>query len=889
MGKPSETTSVAGIALRVFPVCWVLAAAWPYGGATWTAQFWLHLVALPILIYTITLPLLSRQKVGFSIQATSFMAIFVSMAAFAAIQTIQWNPDSTIASKLSSTQLQSKYLTPESSPQIPDKKPLDENKRFTKSRISISTDRGHSFAAIPSLMAAIVSFTIGYLLVGPSPRAVLVAFALLMANSSIVAAIGIAEDIAANQWQLLGIKISTAFGPFVSRNSAAMFLNIGIACGFAVISSLPSGKPSFEADPSYRYSTRSPLAKLTCFLEDLAADISSSKLAAGASMVLIFVAILVTLSRGGIASSIAGFALVACTSFFRNRRLESLLLIGTLFLVATGLIVWLDQLEIVTSRIETVTEGDAVSSDARWIVWRFSAYAFSELWLTGGGLGNFHYTYLPFQNIPIETWFYHAESFYWQTAVDLGLPGVCAICVGILLVLNACYRLLARNISTKKSTLGPAIVFLCSTLILHNLVDFSLILPGIYLPACLAIGILFAATERDVPQRRKRKRTALSSLPKTVQTTVRKHLLFPVLLLIPVTAILAISPSFIAPRSIAEQLQTSLDNWQYDAINSEEKLDEILREGESAITRFPNDGQLNQVLGRAYTEKFRLLQYNSTTKSATSWNNTNVAITRIRFLQRIKTEQINLSTFFTSKSEADTLRRSHNHWQKASAALPLDWRPHIALAELDFVDFEHEHTFLHLEKLKSLAFNRPKVLTNAGLLALAYPGKDQAFELFKRSLESSPSQLQLIFPIAYRQFGKRIVNEPFLPLDPISLLQLTETKNSAPIHPETLDGIWDLIEVSLPQLSDDNRQKAIIAAELYRYRGNKELEIASLRQAVTMSPIDTELRVRYAEALAEDKQYRLALEQIETCLRQRPNDAELKTIKVRIEQQVLSN
>ncbi len=882
MSKTTEKQTYFSILFRALPVCWILAAAWPYGGATWSSQLWLNKAALAALTYSFLLALVLRQNLKLSRQSTLFISTLAAIGGWAFLQTAPWIVEASFGSQLQSIALQSEFLEIELEKLQSASAPP--TLKLTQLPLATSVDRGHTLAAIPNFAAAIVAFSIGYILIGQSARVALVAFALLLANCTAIAAIGIAEDIASNKWQLMGIEMQTAFGPFVSRNSAAMFLNVGIACGFGVLACLPSNS-SIDTDPTYRYSTKSPLAKATYLLEDLAADISSAKLAVGAAMVLLFVGILVTLSRGGMASAIAGFVLSACASLFRSRRIESILLISVLFALSLGLIIWLDQLELVTSRIETVTEGNAVTADLRWTVWIFAASAFSELWLTGGGLGNFHYSYLPFQSKAVDTWFYHAESFYWQAAVDLGILGIIAIAIGTTLYLNMNYRLLVETKLRDSHSLAPASIFLFSSLALHSFVDFSLVLPGIYLPACLAIGIFFAISEQKHPLRRQRKRTRTKTNTNDRQNHPQKLALLPWLPLLTAAAMLAFSSNWVIPRSQAEQLQSSFNDWRYDQDNATEELENILLKGEQALKLAPNDGQLNIILGKAYVEKFRLLRFNALPKSAASWNTTNLFLIRVNYLERLRTEQVNVDSFFSRKEEADCLTRARHCWRNAHFTLPLDWRPHVALVELDFVDFNIEQSRFHLEKLKILAFNRPKVLTHAGLLALAYPGKDMAFELLQRSLESSPSQLQLIFPIAYQQFGSRVVNEPFLPKDPISLLQLAQQESTAKLEASVVDGIWKQIEQSLPNLPDSNRQKAIISALVYQHQGNRTQQIASLRQAVTMSPVDTDLRLKYAKALLEDNQHKTALEQIETCLRQRPDSEELKALKVMIQQQ----
>ena len=866
--------------IKILPILWVIGCAWPYGGATWLAQQWISFAALLVLAFTVIMTIATKRKIAFGGPATIFMAILACLGIFTILQSLPFTPRSPTLANIPIFELQSSFLEPQSPESLKNLNAATPSAHDASHTLTISVDRGHSLAAVSNLGIAIIAFAVGYLLIGTSTQLAFFALTLITFNCATVAAFGIAEDIASNKWQLLNIDSATAFAPFVSKNSAAMFLNIGIACGFGAIGCQPTGKPTVEADPTYRYSSSAIVSKVTHYLEEAAADISSIKLAIASAMVLLLVGVLFTLSRGGMASAFAAFFVVAGVALFRIRKVEGTLLVCSLFVAAAIVVVWLEEFDPIAARIETVTEGNALVEDTRWTVWNFARQSFQSLWLTGGGLGNFHYSYLPFQDKPLNAWFYHAESFYWQTAVDLGFLGVIGIICGLILVSRILSRLLKETGSKQTLSIASTSVFLIAALSLHSFAEFSLILPGIYIPACTIMGIAFAMgeTHKSKRLRRSKKRSRFDPAKVSTKSTNKSSQASTAFLVVALGLVL-VGTYFNRPRITADDIQHRLTKWSFDSLEAETTLDSIVRDGESALQKYPNDGELNLVMGKAYVERFRWQTYRQNPQGRSYWNTTHPQIFRAQFFARSKRENINTKAFIDDPDRLASLTQALACWRKAHRLLPLDWRPHMSLAELDFVELETQQTSFHLNKLQTLAFNRPKVLTNAGIIALAYPGPDEAFPIFKRALACSTDQLNIIFPIALQQYGTRVVEEPFLPQHAPSLLQLANSYSSANPDPQIVDGIWKQIRVALPLMPDSNRQKPLIAAEAFRREGDVKGEIESLRTAVTLNPLNTDIRFQYAQALSKDKQFANAREQINTCIRQQPNKTQFQEFR----------
>jgi len=875
-------------ALRILPILWVIACAWPFGGATWWSQQWVSGVSLLALLMLVVLQLFSKRKLSASPSSLLFLLVLAGTGLFSWAQTIPISK-LPILSSLPSVSLQERYLASHQGKQT-NPSAVTESTALQSPSVSISVDRGHSLAALANIGAAMIAFGIGYWLIGTSANLAFAALALIAFNCSAMAAIGITEDIAATKWQLLEIEKPTAFAAFVSRNSAAMFLNVGIACGLGAIGCRQESKPAVSSDPRYRYATTSIFSRVTAYLEDVAAEISSVKLALAAAIVLMFVGVLVTLSRGGMASAIAAFLVVAGVALFRVRKIEGAMLIGGIIVATVSLVLWLDQLDLVTSRIETVTEGNAVNTDLRWTVWGFAKKATASLWLTGGGLGNFHYAYLPFQDKPVDIWFYHAESFYWQTLVDLGLLGILAILIGIALSLYVIQKLLSQSENKAVQSIALATTFLLASIVLHSFVEFSLFLPAIYLPTCLVLGIAFAMANQSISKKRRRskRRSRVEKARESVNAKSDSSLM-PMFCLAASGFLVLTGMFYNRPRTASETIQAELERWSFEQEQAEIALNAIVAKGEKALKQFPRDGQLNLVMGKVYVEKYRWLSYRMAPTGKAAWDASHPLVARAQFFRRSKQETLNIETLLEDPERAGTLTSAYRCWLMAHHMLPLDWRPHLALAELDFVDFKDQDSEFHLNQLQTLAFNRAKVLTNAAIVALIYPGKDAAFPLFKRAMESSPSQFSTILPIALAQFGSRVVEEPFLPQHAPTLLQIANRLESSNTDPKLsnsnmIDQLWKQIANALPLMPNSDRQKPLIAAELFRREGDLKGEIDSLRSAVIMNPLNAEIRFQFAQALFKDKQFVQAREQINTCIRQQPDKTPFADFRKQLEE-----
>jgi tetratricopeptide (TPR) repeat protein len=328
------------------------------------------------------------------------------------------------------------------------------------------------------------------------------------------------------------------------------------------------------------------------------------------------------------------------------------------------------------------------------------------------------------------------------------------------------------------------------------------------------------------------------------------------------------------PRAATESLFQSAKAWHFETDEGEEKLQQIVSRGDELLKKYPDDGELNMVMANVYTNQYRWIRYSTTPAGKPYWDNTLPLFLRAEYFDRSRRENLTVQSLLNNQATSLALANAWNCWNKAHRYLPLDWRPHRGLTELDFVNFDYQATELHVKSLTQLAFNQPKTLTAVGITALTFPGKDTAFLAFQKAMQADPNEAKTIFPIALMQFGNRIAEPGFLPNDAPTLIQLANNYERQSPDPAILESLWRNIGESLPLLPDTDRQKPLIAAEYYRRQGKVKEEIDSLKNAVRLNPTNAEIRFSYAQALVKGNQPALARDQINTCIRQRPDNKE---------------
>jgi tetratricopeptide (TPR) repeat protein/O-antigen ligase len=204
-------------------------------------------------------------------------------------------------------------------------------------------------------------------------------------------------------------------------------------------------------------------------------------------VIVLAVALLLTASRGGLLSVLAGIiVMVGLTLHGRRNRWVPLALLASVGIFA-GYAAWF-RLDLVMERIHVVTKEPF--GDLRWAVWEGTLAAFREAPLHGVGLGAFQDAFRPHQPESVGHWRLvdYAHNDYLQLLVETGVIGILVVGWALVSLLGFVVPRWAgrRDPAVRGLTIGA--LGALTAVSVHSATDF-----GLHLPANALLLVLIAA------------------------------------------------------------------------------------------------------------------------------------------------------------------------------------------------------------------------------------------------------------------------------------------------------------------------------------------------------------------------------------------------------------
>lgn len=886
---------------------------WPYGSVTWQTQLQLIPVVLAILALSLMGGLLKGSR------ASSFL--IWSIAALILMALVQTIPLSNSTWKMLAPQSVFDHQVSEvvhqwsvDSNDASFVAPVEETSSAAKS-ISIHPLQSRASIAVFSLGLAVL---LSSMLIFNTERWEIVLLVTLGATALANALVGLIQVVAWNDWTLLPMHNPDApysFSTFASRNSAPQLFAIGIGCIIGLLSWWTSSK-SARTDSRYKlnYPAVNILARLRRRMDELVVELDALSICSVLAVTLIFLATLAASSRGGIlACFAAGFLTFAIAFGSKGGFFRSAALVTVITGVALMLTTTLELNEGIADRLDTLSEEVYSLKNGRLDVWQM-ALSQSSLWLTGCGLGNFHFAILPAYTSP-SPWYYHAESIYVELFSELGIFG---LLIGMCGLFSLLWRL--RYCTVEGRSAAPtylATIFVVAAIGLQNLVDFSLILPGIFLPTAALIGcFLGRSSDPNFGKRlvRRRKKHTHSHSPTHTHSQLQKEdsksdaaQLAPSqksnvlgrLALIGVSALVFFSVYIghwsLRGFALAERIQADLQRTK--VISSRVKAEQRLTVKEvvgqltsKELETFAGHPEVSLQVGRGLQAYFQeaLSQSNVWPRDdqgkllisqpvIESFSAPEFASTALRSTNTDRFQD--LRTLLRSKPQIlELLDRSESYLRTAQSACAYDWRPAWGLIRGDTGKLATAERIRNYAILKLLTRRSSSLPAEIGATAIAAGDRTIGLDFLKSYLSSAPQDVNRVAI----QNANELSPDEFVKILPPSQLAQADIAESLSQNKDFKDLVAKLLSTLEPNVvlaeADENRFASagrnrpwLVAAWVAEQKASEpqfvEIQLKALQGAARVDANDHRVIYRIAKLLQSLGRYREAHKEAERALR----------------------
>jgi O-antigen ligase len=754
--NPRWATLATAISLwagRIAAVAILVACPWYYGSVTWTAQIWVvpavglvFFFAISTMLFEFVLtaprrtPVVLRSPIVIALLALLLIAILQSTPLPVAIwnaispgaefnrrvaalaETYQVEPDSDASDM---TVLQKVEL-------------LEPGVLVSPSPTTLSIDPIQSSAS-GAVFASGLAFLIsaGILFRGQTGSVLLLSAIAITALSNTI--FGLFQSVAGGP-KLLEMPSELYFATFVSRNSAPQFICIGMGAAIGLLAWWVKTKSGDEAAKRYhvRYPAVNALARLRRRLEELLLDLDLFSIILVFMVTFMLVGVIAAASRGGILA--CAFAVFVTLAITLGKQKEVLIrTLGLMVLIACAAVLLLTTLNLETTaiyRLNTISAEAHQLNNGRLDVWRLSVRE-PAYWLAGCGLGTFHFGILPCYDGTESFWFYHAENIFVELFVEFGIAGFLIGAAGVASLIWQIFR--ERDKSSRNTALFPAVVFASSAVILQSLVDFSLIIPAIFLPLAAIVGCFLG----DLSPGKKTSRSKSLRAPKPQVERTASWLLPAVQFLGLATIGFTMFGGYnsLQGYAAAERLEKQLENWTnpIDGENVDlprvQFTPELLRHPEFALQM----ARLEQAVFEAELNQSKYWPNETPVALKDSLCTPENVAASVRGGTQGKLAALN-EVLAQAPDLMAQLAATRERMELAASASPMDWRPAWGIVRSDLGEISATARANNYAKLALVTKHHPVLASVVGTTAFLARERNIGIEFWRAALLAKPEQ-----------------------------------------------------------------------------------------------------------------------------------------------------
>lgn len=853
--------------VQAFCLILVALAPWHYGSVGWGTQYKI-MVASGVLLVLIAIYLLCclwRKREIPKVPAISWL--FLGLATYSLVQGLEVFPRDYEGSVPSSIAIQKWALgegvepfnqrllllrsSGSPSTDLPCDAPRSEFERLALSIEPLHT-RG---AAIALLLCAAFAFVGSAFFTSRREHFALLAAIAIVGGA--VACFGFLGAYSYRSENFLGLRTGSSFACFKSKNSAGCFLNTCLAASAGLVVWTQIHFQRKDSDIRYKVADGSILMKVRGAIEDFLSDLTTPQIAAVICAVVIGISVIVSQCRGAVLAAIAATIATAMIAGKKSSRSGSLIAPTLIILAALAASIAFQLDEDSYDRLETLAEFDleADSASGRLYIWSVALNAIGHFGLLGSGLGTFHYAYLPFQKPTSAGWFYHAESLYLQAGVELGLIGLAVILFSVVRIGSKFQGHVPRDAWKTITPIRVAGTFLFFSQVTHSFVDFGLILPASFLPACLLLGASLASIDsaKFLSLQKKDKRTLQDPTDVIKQSNSRT--------IVVTLFLVALGLAGIASKSSLENLaETETFGQKFSELcnvpvsaKKAGALNNLLNEWPLSADALKRSPDALRFLTQAAIQDLRLgILASSPSKNwETDWILTDPILLQLRLdREDSPEEQAKILQVAGGNKAIETMKNASEWFALAHTKSPLDWRLCWGRARTT-VTCSRENMLPLVTPSVQLGQHSTNQLIECSLLFRNQLSETQINKIWQQAMKTNPSTAISTARIMVEELGLENLDLDAFPQRSDILRSLATQVFSAAKYPEIHRQLWTRARNLLEKSAMPRSTREIWLADAAKALGEEEVEIQHLRVAVSYEPNNFKLAHRFALRLLE--------------------------------------
>ncbi len=687
--------------------------------------------------------------------------------------------------------------------------------------------------------------------------------------------LGLCQSVAWNHWSLLEMPTPNYFSTFVSRNTAPQYLAIGLASAIGLLTYWMRSKDSHSKRHSMRYPASNSLARMRRRVEEGLQELDLFGILLILAMTFLFAGIIASSSRGGIlASSFAVVATLALSSPSKDgSRLRWLLLLSLIAVAGYVVLSILDLNVQALDRLQTISAEAYQLDNGRLGLWKM-ALSQSWYWWAGCGLGAFHFAILPCYSGTDAVWFYHAENIFVEMWVEFGCLG---FCLGLLSLAWLVRHIIhTRHKYGRRATLIPAMVFALTAIGLQSLVDFSLIIPAVFLTLAALLGcFLVANSQTSLPPS-----PAIAS-SRTFSGLLARSLGSAPLALCVMLLAFAMLHGFPAlwGFAAAEQLNRQIDTWQASRragqpaeVPQVSATPQLLLHPEFALAL----ARLEQEFFAATLAESIVWPAEASPRSRMQLSLPETVAAAMRGGPQGKLAA--MSSILEQESALTTeLAMTSLRMSQAIAACPFDWRASWGLLRSDLSQLSSADRARNYARLALVTKHHPNIQVATGTTAMWAGEVKVGIPILRRAWNANPRLSRQMIALTGELFNPQELLE-ILPDSNLERIRVAEAiMQGAQRRPVEEDENLALVDVLLRGLDIPQAMLEAQSAEdwkkiawMWLWQAKPSSAIEALQQALAKSPMDHELRFELVKLLRAEGRVEDAQAQMDIVRRRAP-------------------